>query len=75
MDKKFAADVVRDGSGPEVGPFERCQNCFNSKQIIPLCAGWFREVNRGVIVVLKELAQLAAAGEMGLSISIHLTPG
>jgi len=31
LDEKFAADVVRNGSGPEVGPFERSQIFFHSK--------------------------------------------
>ena len=65
----FAADVVGDVPGAIEGPFTRAQRCFHLKKITPLCAGWFGEVNKGMVVVLKELARLAAAGNLGLSIS------
>mmetsp|Transcript_1861 Transcript_1861/g.3305 ORF Transcript_1861/g.3305 Transcript_1861/m.3305 type:complete len:155 (-) Transcript_1861:268-732(-) len=69
LDKVFACEFVGDGTGAVVGPFERAQQCFHSKQIVPLCAGWFGEVNKGIVVIRKELARLASAGEMSLSIS------
>ena len=55
--------------GDVVGPFEMAQKGFHRKQIIPLCAGWFGEVNIEFVEVIKSLARMAAAGEVGLAIS------
>ena len=69
LDNVFAADVVGDVMGAIEGPFERAQRCFHTKQLIPLCAGWFGKVNKGMVIVLKELARLTTAGDLGISIS------
>ena len=52
-----------------VGPFEMAQKGFHCKQIIPLCAGGFGEVNVEFLEVIKSLAKQAAAGEVKLAIS------
>ena len=70
LDTVFAVDVVGDKPGAIEGPFTCAQQCFHTKQIIPLCAGWFGEVNKGMVIVLKELTRLVAAGNLGLFISL-----
>ena len=46
LDKQFASDVVGDGRNNIVGPFSQAQGRFLGGQVIPLCAGWFGEVNK-----------------------------
>ena len=41
VDKKFAAEVVRNGSNDTVGPFETSLSRFYKGRVIPLVAGWF----------------------------------
>ena len=69
LDNMFAAEIIGDGVGTVEGPFGRAHSSFHTNQIILLCARWFGEINNGMDVVLKEPAGLAAAGELGLSIS------
>ena len=37
LDKLFAADIVGDGTGDEIGPFQQSQNRFWKGQVILLC--------------------------------------
>ena len=69
VDKEFAADIVGDGNVDIVGPFEADQARFYRGQVIPLCTGWFREINEDFEKVIKLLSQEAAAGDGGLGIS------
>ena len=69
LDKKFASDVVGNITGPVVGSFTWAQSAFYTKQVIPLCAGWFGEVNKEFIEVIRVLTRAASTGELGLSIS------
>ena len=69
LDELFAAEVVGDGTGDAVGPFEAAQGQFYRGQVIPLCAGWFGEVNKDFEKVLRLLARHAAAGDDGITIS------
>jgi hypothetical protein len=46
LDKLFAADIVGDGTGDVIGPFQQSQNRFWRGQVIPICAGWFGETNK-----------------------------
>ena len=62
LDCIFAADVVGDGTGNVVGPFEMAQKGFHRRKIIPLCAGGFYEVNVEFVEVIKSLARQAVAG-------------
>ena len=61
LDKKFAADIVGDGTGDIVGPFEAAQAWFYRGQVIPLCAGWFGEINEDFEKVIKLLAQKSSS--------------
>ena len=69
LDMKFAADVVGDGKGNIKGPFETAQRQFLCGQVIPICADWFGEINEGFDKTIKILAQEAAAGIDGMSVS------
>jgi len=69
LDCNFAADVVGDGSEGVVGPFEAAQKHFYCGQVIPLCAGWFGEINEDFEKVIVSLAKEAAAGEDGMTVS------
>ena len=69
LDCNFAADVVGDGSEGVVGPFEAAQKHFYRGQVIPLCAGWFGEINEDFEKVITALAKEAAAGEDGMTVS------
>ena len=61
VDNKFAADVVGDGNDGTVGPFEAAQKHFYCGQVIPLCAGWFGEINDDFEKMICTLAKEAAA--------------
>ena len=69
LDRKFAADVVGDGTGAVVGPFEAAQGNFLRQQVIPLVAGGFGEIGEDFDKVITRLAREAAAGDHGLRIS------
>ena len=68
LDKQFAADIVGNGTGDMAGPFEASQARFYRGQV-PLCAGWFVEINEDFEKVIKLLAREAAAGDDGMGIS------
>ena len=70
LDRIFASDVVGDGTNNVGGPFEMAQERFYRRQVIPLCAGGFREINKDFEKILKVLAREAASGTAGLSISL-----
>ena len=69
MDSKFAHEVVGDGTGNVVGPFQAEQGIFYRGQIIPMVAGWFGEIGEDFEKVIKVVARLAATGDEGLTIS------
>jgi len=69
LDKELAANAVRDGSNYITGPFKASQARFYKGQIIPLCAGWFREINEDFDNIIKILAREAVSGEDGLRMS------
>ena len=69
LDTKFASNVVGDGDSDIVGPFEASQGRFYRGQVIPLCAGWFGEINEDFDKIIFTLAREAASGENGMSIS------
>ena len=50
LDKKFAGDVVGDGNGDIVGPFEASQGRFYRGQVIPLCVGATKTLIRSYVV-------------------------
>ena len=66
LDHHFAADIVGDGNNDVVGPFEAAQQRFYRGQVIPMCAGWFGEVNEDFEKILRILAWQAAASNDGL---------
>ena len=59
---KLAADVVRDWKEDIKGSFETAQRQFLHGQVIPMCAGWFGEINEDFDKTIKILAREAAAG-------------
>ncbi len=69
LDSLFAADVVGNGTSEVVGPFEAAKKRFFKGTVIPVCAGWFREVNKDYETLISMLAQEAAAGDNGMRIS------
>ncbi len=71
MDGKFAhEEVVGDGTGNVVGPFQTAQGRFFRGQIIPIVAGWFGEIGEDFEKVIKVLARAAASCDEGLTISL-----
>jgi hypothetical protein len=52
-----------------VGPFEAIQGRFYQKKIIVFCAGAFAEIDEDGEKLIKCLANMAAAGNDGLTIS------
>jgi hypothetical protein len=69
LDCLFAADVVRDGTIDVVGPFEAAKTFFWGGQVIPICAGWLREVNKDYKTLITELTREAPARDDGMHIS------
>ena len=69
LDRLFAADIVGDGTGDIIGPFEQSQNRFWRGQVIPVCAGWFGEINKDFEKIIQRLAREAASSDDGLKIS------
>ena len=59
---KFAADVVEDGKVGIKGQLETAQQQFHRGQVIPMCAGWFGEINEDFDKTINILAQEAATG-------------
>lgn len=68
LDEKFAPEIVGDESNV-LGPFAASQSRFHCGQVIPLCAGWFGDINEDFGKVIRTLARTAAAGEDGMTIS------
>jgi len=68
IDKQFAADIVGNSDNDIVGPFEAVQSPFYRGQVIPMCAGWIREVNEDFDKIIKVLAREAASGDDELTI-------
>ena len=58
-----------DGNNDVVGPFEASQSRFFRGQIIPLCAGWFGEINEDFDKIIYTLAREASSGENGMTVS------
>jgi len=69
LDRLFASDIVGDGTSDTVGPFEAAQQRFFCKQVIPICAGWYGEINEDFEKIIRLLAREAASGDDGLKIS------
>jgi len=69
LDNKFAPEIVGDGTGNVVGPFQTMLGRFYRGQVLPVCAGWFGEINIDFDKILRQLARKAAAGDHGLRIS------
>ncbi len=69
LDRLFASDIVGDGTSDTVGPFEAAQQRFYCKQVIPICAGWYGEINEDFEKIIRLLAREAASGDDGLKIS------
>ena len=55
-----------------VGPFEAIQGQLYQKKMIVFCAGAFAEINEDGKKLIKRLANMAAAGNDGLTISTLL---
>ena len=69
LDSKFAHEVVGDGTGNVLRPFQAAQGRFYRDKIIPMVAGWFGEIGEDFEKVIKVLARAAASGDEGLTIS------
>ncbi len=52
-----------------MGPFEAAKKRFFRGQVIPVCAGWFGEVNKDYETFITKLAQKAISGDVGMWIS------
>jgi hypothetical protein len=52
-----------------VGPFEAAKKRFFKGTVIPICAGWFGEVNKDYGTLIATLAREAAAGDNVMQIS------
>ena len=69
LDVLFASDVVGDGRGGIVGPFEAAQRRFYRGQVIPLIFGAFGDINEDADKIIRRLAREAASGDDGMTIS------
>ena len=69
LDEVFASDIVGDGTDGITGPFETAQGGFFQGQVIPLCAGWFGEINEDFEKTIKVLGRKTPAGEDGMTIA------
>ncbi|EJK46647.1 hypothetical protein THAOC_34675 [Thalassiosira oceanica] len=69
LDDKFAPEIVGDGTGNVVGPFQTMLGRFYRGQVLPVCAGWFGDINIDFDKIIRQLARKAAAGDHGLRIS------
>ncbi|EJK70204.1 hypothetical protein THAOC_08457, partial [Thalassiosira oceanica] len=67
--RKFAPEIVGDGTGNVVGPFQTMLGRFYRGQVLPVCAGWFGDINIDFDKIIQQLARKAAAGDHGLRIS------
>ncbi|EJK69618.1 hypothetical protein THAOC_09106 [Thalassiosira oceanica] len=67
LDDKFAPEIVGDGTGNVVGPFQTMLGRFYRGQVLPVCAGWFEEINIDFDKIIRQLARKAAAGDHGPS--------
>jgi len=61
--------LVGEGTCDIVDSFKAAQAHFYRGQVIPLCTGWFGEINEDFEKIIKILAREAAAGDDGLGIS------
>ncbi len=52
-----------------MGSFEAAKKRFFKGTVIPICAGWFGEVNKDYDTLISTLAREAAAGDNGMWIS------
>ena len=68
LDRVFAEEVVGNGETGTTGPFQMAQGCFSQEQIIPMCAGWFGEIEQAFAQVVRILAREAVAGDHGMTI-------
>ncbi len=66
LDSLFAADVVGNEASDVVGPFEAAKKRFFKGTVVPICAGWFGEVNKDYKTLISMLAREAAAGDNGM---------
>ena len=62
LDKKYASDIVGDGTNGVTGPFERSLNRIVTKNVVPLVIGWYGETNEGLDKLLMKLARIASNG-------------
>ena len=69
LNVEFATNVVGDEKGDTRGPFETVQQQFHHGHVIPMCTGWFGEINGDFDKTIKILAREAAAGIDGMSVS------
>ncbi|EJK78095.1 hypothetical protein THAOC_00024 [Thalassiosira oceanica] len=68
LDDKFAPEIVGDGMGNVMGPFQTMLGRFYRGQVLPVCAGCFGEINTDFNRIIRQLARKAAAGDHGLRI-------
>ena len=69
LDSTFAQEIVGDGTNGITGPFQTAQGRFYRGQIIPVCVGWFGEINQDFKQIIKIVAKAAASGDCGMTIS------
>ena len=62
LDRLFAADIVGDGTGDIMGPFEQSQYRFWRRI-------WFGEINKDFDKIIQRLAREAASSDDGMKIS------
>ena len=62
LDKKYASEIVGDGTNGVTGPFERSLNRIVTKNVVPLVIGWYGETNEGLDKLLMKLARIASNG-------------
>lgn len=69
LDEIFAPDVISGENAAAIGPFTAAQSRFFSGQVVPLCAGWFGDLNKDFEKIILKIARTAATSDDGLSIS------
>ena len=67
--------MAGDGKGDIKGSFESAQQQFHCGQAIPMCAGWFGEINKTIDKTIRILAREAAVGIDDMNVSPLVNTG
>ena len=75
VDKKFAEEVVGNGSNDAVGPFGLSLGRFYKGRVIPLVAGWFGGINKDFEQTIATLAKETLLFVFGCAVYLTVPAG